>query len=178
MRNPPSIENSSQRKKQEQAGDFTMGSLIWLVVLPACLVVAGIIVRRPLRQFAEEIHVDRARELFRQQREWLEARFLGALAKVDPAERLRWEEAHWHDEVLWARDRQTRGLLAMIGVHFDTNPFDDLAETAPRHSTALFEYRKGRWCAEGKRLDEIRPDEAVRRNQRFEPVIMHPRRVV
>ncbi|HMB04273.1 MAG TPA: hypothetical protein VKP69_11115 [Isosphaeraceae bacterium] len=77
-----------------------MWLLIWMVVLPACLVVAGIIVRRPVRQFAEELHVDRARELFRRQREWLEARFLGALAKVDPTERVRWEEAHWHDEVL------------------------------------------------------------------------------
>jgi hypothetical protein len=155
--------------------DLPMGLLIWVVVLPACLVVAGIIVRRPVRQFAEEMHVDHARELFRQQREWLEARFLGALAKVDPAERVRWEEAHWHDEVLWARDRQTRRLLALIGVHFDAAPFDDLAEATPRHATALFEFRKGRWCAEGKRLDEIRPDEAVRRNQRFERVVTHHR---
>lgn len=152
-----------------------MGMLIWLVILPACMVAAGLIVRRPLRQFTEEMHVDHARELFRMQREWLEARFLGALAKVDSAERLRWEDAHWHDEVLWARDRQTRRLLAMIGVHFDAAPFDDLAGVAPRHSTALFEFRKGHWCADGKRLDEIRPDEAVRRNQRFERVVTHPR---
>jgi hypothetical protein len=152
-----------------------MGFLIWLVILPACLVAAGIIVRRPLRQFTEEMHVDHARELFRMQREWLEARFLGALAKIDPAERLRWEDACWHDEVLWARDRQTRRLLALIGVHFDATLFDDLAGSAPRHATALFEFRKGRWCADGKRLDEIRPDEAVRRNQRFERVVTHPR---
>jgi hypothetical protein len=63
----------------------------------------------------------------------------------------------------------------MIGVHFDAAPFDDLAGVAPRHATALFEFRKGHWCADGKRLDEIRPDEAVRRNQRFERVVMHPR---
>jgi hypothetical protein len=152
-----------------------MGFLIWLVILPACMVAAGIIVRRPLRQFTEELHVDHARELFRMQREWLEARFLGALAKIDPAERPRWEDACWHDEVLWARDRQTRRLLALIGVHFDATPFEDLAGAAPRHATALFEFRKGRWCADGKRLDEIRPDEAVRRNQRFERVVTHPR---
>ncbi len=100
----------------------------------------------------------------------------GALAKVDPPERLRWEDAHWHDEILWARDRHTRRLLALIGVHFDSDPFDDPADSCPRHATALFEFRKGRWAAEGKRLDEIRPDEAVRRNQRFEPVVTHPRR--
>ena len=92
-------------------------------------------------------------------------------ARSTPIERLRWEDAHWHDEVLWARDRQTRRLLALIGVHFDADPFDDLPDSAARHATALFEFRKGRWHAEGKRLDEIRPDEAVRRNQRFEPVV-------
>jgi hypothetical protein len=153
-----------------------MGLVIWGMVLPACLLAAWFILRRPVRQFAEELHVDHARELFRLQREWLEARFLSALAKIDPIERIRWEDAHWHDEVLWARDRQTRSFLALIGVHFDGQAFDELGEPRPRHSTALFEYRKGRWCAEGKRLDEIRPDEAVFRSQRFEPVVTQPRR--
>ena len=37
----------------------------------------------------------------------------------------------------------------------------------PRHATALFEFRKGRWHVEGKRLDEVRPDEAIGRNQRL-----------
>jgi hypothetical protein len=154
-----------------------MGLIIWVGVIPTCLIAAWLILRRPLRNFAEEIHVDHARDLFRQQREWLEARFLGALAKGDPTEAARWDEAHWHDEVLWARDRQTRRLLALICVHFDANPFDDLSEPGPRHATALFEFRKGCWRAEGRRLDEVRPDEAVRRNQRFEPVVTHHRRV-
>jgi hypothetical protein len=128
----------------------------------------------------EDLHVDRARASFRQQREWLEARFLAALGKIDPIERVRWEDAHWHDEVLWARDRQSRVLLALIGVHFDdpaAAPYDDFGGPKPRHSTALFEFRKGRWHAEGKRLD-VRPDEVVLRGQRFEPVVLHTRRVL
>jgi hypothetical protein len=153
-----------------------MGLIIWGGVLPACGIAAWLILRRPVRQFAEEMHVDHARDLFRQQREWLEARFLGALAKVDPLERIRWEDAHWHDEVLWARDRQTRVFLALIGVHFDAIAFDEIGEPRPRHATALFEFRKGRWVVEGKRLDEVRPDEAVLRGHRFEPVATHPRR--
>ena len=136
------------------------------------------LVRRPIRQFAEELQVDRARGQFRQQREWLEARFLSALARIDPLERVLWEDAHWHDEILWARDRQTRRFLALIGVHFDGPTDDELGAGCPRHATALFEYRRGRWCADGKRLDEIRPDEAVLRNHRFEPVVTHPRRPV
>jgi hypothetical protein len=155
-----------------------MGWIVWGGVLLTCLVAAWLILRGPLRQLSEEVHAERARELFRQRREWLEADFLGALAKADPPERLRWEDAHWHDEIHWARDRQTRRLSALIGVHFSSGLFDDdFPDLAARHATALFEFRKGRWHAEGKRLDEVRPDEVVRRNQRFEPVIMHPRRV-
>ena len=153
-----------------------MGFLIWVGVVPPCLVAAWLLLRRPLRQFREDRHVGRARELFRLQREWLEARFLGSLAKVDPLERVRWEDAHWHDEVIWARDRQSRAFLALIGVHFDATSFDDLGDPRPRNATALFEYRKGRWFAEGKRLDELRPDEAVLRGHRFEAVITQPRR--
>src|SRR3954447_20414522 len=155
-----------------------MGLLIWAGVLLICIVVAWMVLRRPLRQKIEDVHIDHARELFHQQREWLEARFISALSHADPAEGHRWESAHWHDEVLWARDRQTRHLLALVGVHFEPGPFDLLQ--GPRHATALFEFHKGHWHVEGKRLDEMRPDEAVGRDQRYEAVAVsppHPRRV-
>jgi len=152
-----------------------MSQFIWMGILPACLIAFVLIVRRPARQFAEEIHLDHARELFRQQREWLEPRFLTALGKADPIEGIRWEEAQWHNEILWARDRQTRRLLAMIAVHFNASPFEDAGEPFTRHATALFEFRKGRWFAEGKRLDEVQPNELVGRNQRFEAVVLNRR---
>ena len=155
------------------------GLLIWAGILPVCLVVTWFILRRPLRQIVEDVHVDHARELFHQQREWLEARFISSLVRADPAEAQRWEAAQWLDEVLWARDRQTRHLLALVCVHFEPAPFELLQ--MPKHATALFEFRKGRWQAEGKRLDEVRPDEAIGRNQRFEAVAVSPpppRRVV
>jgi hypothetical protein len=155
-----------------------MESLIWAGILVVCGLAAWLVLRRPLRQKIEDVHVDHARELFHQQREWLEARFISALSHADPTEGHRWESAHWHDEVLWARDRQTRHLLTLACVHFEPGPFDLLQ--GPRHATALFEFRRGRWHAEGKRLDEIRPDEAIGRNQRYEAVAIsppHPRRV-
>jgi len=155
-----------------------MGWLIGAGILLICAVVAWMIVRWPLRQIVEDVHVDHARELFHQQREWLEARFISALTRADPTEGSRWESAHWHDDVLWARDRQTRHLLALVCVHFESGPFELLH--VARHATALFEFRKGHWHVEGKRLDEMRPDEAVGRDQRYEAVTVsshHPRRV-
>jgi hypothetical protein len=155
---------------------MNMGWLIWAGILPLCLIVTFLLLQRPIRLFLEDLHVDQARETFHHQREWLEARFVTALDRVDPLEGARWDEAKWHDEVLWARDRQTRTLLALVCVHFEAAPFDH-----GRLATAVFEYRKGRWCADGKRLDETRPDQVVGRNRPFEPVeIVQPsaRRVV
>ena len=85
-----------------------------------------------------------------------------ALDRIDPLEGARWDEAKWHDEILWARDRQTRCLLALVCVHFDgrTRSTSTLAAAWPQ---LVFEYRKGRWCADGKRLDETRPDQVVGR---------------
>lgn len=150
--------------------------LIWAGVLPLCLIVTFLLLQRPIRLFLEDLHVDQARESFHLQREWLEARFVTALERADPGEAARWEEARWRDEVLWARDRQSRCLLALVCVHFQVGPFDH-----GRVATAVFEYRKRRWCADGKRLDEIRPDQVVGRNRPYEPVeVVQPsaRRVV
>jgi hypothetical protein len=147
------------------------------LTLAGCFCAAWLILRLSFRRVLDVMRVEQARELFRRQREWLEVAFLTSLAKADPGERLRWEDAHWHDEILWARDRQTRRLLALIGVHFDPHSFDQDIETRPRHATVVFEFHKGRWRADGKRLDRTRPDEAFLRNQRFEPVTIPPRRV-
>jgi hypothetical protein len=143
-----------------------MGWLIWVTLLPGLVAAGWYLAARPLRGFLVGLRFDQARLQFHQQREWLEARFLSALSRTDPLEAVRWDDAHWQNEVRWARDRQTHRLLALIGVEFDTNPFEDTV----RHATALFEYRKGRWIADGKHVDALRPDEALLRHVRYQPV--------
>jgi len=149
-----------------------MALLICAGILLACVIVGWFALRRPVRQIVEEVHVDRARELFHQQREWLEARFISALGHGDPVEAARWESAQWHDEVLWARDRQSRRLLALVRVDFELTPFD--TSHGSRHATAIFEFRKGHWAVEGKRLDEMLPGEVVGRDQPYEAVTLSP----
>jgi hypothetical protein len=145
-----------------------MAILIGVGTLCVCGLVAWAVLWRPFRQIIEDVRVDHARAQFHQQREWLEARFITALARADSAEGKRWEAAQWHDEVLWARDRKTRRLLALVCVHFEPDPFD--LSLVQRHATALFEFCGGRWKTDGKRLDEMRPAEAVARDHRFEAV--------
>ena len=88
------------------------------MLLPASLAMAYLILRRPIREICEEVGFEKARLRFRQQREWLEARFLSALGRIDPEEQERWEDADWRDEVAWARDRKTRTLNALVAVRF------------------------------------------------------------
>ncbi len=149
-----------------------MGWLIGAGILPLCIFAAWCILHRPLRVFFEDMHVDQAREAFRRRREHLEAEFVTSLGRIDREEGLRWEDARWKDEVVWARDRQTRCLLALVGVQFDPDIYEP--SRARRHATAVFEFQQGRWKADGKRLDQIRPSEAVGRNRRYEPVVVVP----
>ncbi len=144
-----------------------MGMLIGSGIVAACLVAAWLIIRRPLRQVFEEVHFEQARVLFRREREWLEARFVTATSRLDPADGQRWDSAFWHDEIVWARDRDTRRLLALVCVHFDA-PFDALHD--PGCATALFEFHGGRWHADGRRLDLTRPEQAVGHDQPFEAI--------
>ena len=152
-----------------------MGPFLGGVVLPMSIVIVLRLLRPGLRRLFEDVHIDQARALFRREREWLEARFLTALAKLEPHEAARWDDARWLDEVVWARDRKSRRLLALVGVRLPAaGPFDD--DAAPRHATALFEFHKGRWHADGKRLDRTLPAQAFAGNNRIEPVAVANRR--
>ena len=143
------------------------GSIIWGIILPASAVAGWYFARRPLSVLLEGLRFDHARAAFRQGREWHEARFLRALALSDPMEAIRWDDAQWLNQVRWARDRQTHRLYALVGVEFDVNPFD---ESCIRYATAFFEYRKGKWIADGRHVDALQPDEAIRQHRRYEAV--------
>ncbi len=151
----------------------------WFIVaglLPICFAAMVAVLRSTLHGMAgPSPQWERARDEFRLRREWLEAQFLDGLAQLDPAERRRWEQASWHDEVAWARDRQTGRFLALVEVHFDGNACKRELDAAKQHATIVFEYVRGQWRTDGRRLDELRPQEALRRNFRYEPVTPPPK---
>ena len=153
---------------RESGGESTMALLIAAAVLSGCILASWAILRRPVRRIVEDVRLEHARALFHRNRERLEARFLTALERTEPTESELWESAHWHDDVLWARDRQTNHLLALTCVEFEPEPFELSSER--RHATAIFEFHNGHWCAQGKHFDEIRPDEAIDLFRRFETV--------
>ena len=153
---------------RESGGESTMGLLIAAAVLTVCFLATWAVLRRPVGRIVEDVRIEHARALFHRNRERLEARFISALERSDATESELWESAHWHDDVLWARDRQTHHLLALTCVDFEPEPFEFSPER--RHATAIFEFHNGHWCAQGKHLDELRPDEAIDLFRRFETV--------
>lgn len=136
---------------------------LWILatLVPVCGAAVWLCVRTFLLRLAESQVAFHAREQFRRRREHLEADFLRALELRAPMESLRWEDARWEDDVVWARDRRSRRLIALVSVSFEAEH-----DQPEQHATAVFTYRSGRWHAEGEVLDAF--DAAVAARHRFE----------
>jgi len=82
--------------------------LYWLIPLLVIAILALVIVIwRPLRSFGKEMQIERARELFKLQRERLEAQFLKAAAATGKPRGLRWKDCQWDDAVEFVRERSS-----------------------------------------------------------------------
>src|SRR5262245_197068 len=91
--------------------------LLWFFGLAVVFVgVAVALCWRPLRAFGQEMHLERARELFKLQRERLEAKSFTAAAASGGPRGLRWKECQWGPEVEFARERSTREIVALVSV--------------------------------------------------------------
>src|SRR4051794_14143261 len=88
----------------------------WVVLALAVLAVLGWLGWRRLHRFGSQVAVERARELFKLQRERLEAQFLQAAAATGKPRGLRWKDCQWEDTVEFVRDRQTGQVHALVGV--------------------------------------------------------------
>lgn len=143
---------------------------MWLWVIPLCLIVAALAVAmvwRPARLFGQEIQAERARELFRLQRERLEAQFLPAAAATGKPRGLRWMECSFDVIFELARDRRTRQIVGFVPVtiRFEAVEGSDM-EGLPavgnlRNATAVFFFQKGQWQTAGKAVFNMNPSEAL-----------------
>lgn len=134
-------------------------ALTGLLILAVCW--------RRLRTFGRAVAVERARELFRLQRERLEAQFLTAAARTGKPRGLRWVDCQWEDGVEFVRERQSGQIAALVGVtiQFEAVPGSDM-EGLPavgnlRNASAVFFFHAGHWQTVGKAVFNKNPDEAV-----------------
>ena len=155
-----------------------MGAWWWVVLGVAVgVALAVILLRRPLRRLGGEIQIERARELFKLQRERLELKFLSAAAASGKPRGLHWKQCIFEGDPAFARDRKTRQLVVLVPV---TIKFEAVAggdmEGLPavnnlRNASAVFYFHAGQWHTSGKAVFNMNPGEALHhfRNQ-YEPI--------
>jgi hypothetical protein len=150
----------------------------WVLGLALVIVVVALVVWRPLSILGREIHIERVRELFRLQREKLEAQFLREAQASGKPRGLRWLDCQFDSDVQFARDRSTRQIVALVGVtiQFEAIEGSDM-EGLPavgnlRNASAVFFFQRGHWLTAGKAVFNMNPGEAVERfKAQYEPIV-------
>jgi hypothetical protein len=147
---------------------------MWPWLVPPLVLIAGgaaVYFGRRLRTFGRAVSAAKARELFRLQRERLEAQFLRAAAATGKPRGLRWVDCEWENEVTFVRERQTGQFAALVGVtiQFEAIPGSDM-EGLPavgnlRNASAVFFFHGGHWQTVGKAVFNKNPEEAVQHFQ-------------
>jgi hypothetical protein len=143
---------------------------MWYWLTPLIVLAAGafvVLLVRSLRSFGSQVQVERARELFRLQRERLEAQFLTAAAQTGKPRGLLWKDCQWESDAVFVRDRQHGQIAALVGVtiQFEAVPGGDM-EGLPavgnlRIASAVFFFTKGNWTTVGRAIFNLNPHEAL-----------------
>jgi len=145
-----------------QLADFILAGLVIGVVLVVLSLLAYFVIRW-LKATSPELAAAR----FQQQREHLEADFFHAAARSGKPRGLRWKECDWERESVFARDKKSGELTALVGVtiQFEAIEGSDM-EGLPavgnlRHASGVFFFRGGRWRTAGKAVFNLDPRETL-----------------
>ena len=146
--------------------------VVWGVIAAFLLLSAAVVFLRPLwRRRREEARVLRARRLFHQRREWLEADFLSIASRSGKPRGLNWAECEFDNGLALARDRRTGQLRALVGVtvRFDAGEGGGSIAGASvgnlRAATAVFRFDGVHWATDGRAIFNLNPAETIQRFQ-------------
>jgi hypothetical protein len=150
---------------------------VWMsLAVVGGLVILGVLSAPGLLRAARRRELGQAVQLFRRQREMLEAKFVELAAGQGKPRGLIWKQVDWRPGVSFGRDLHS-GLLtafASIKISFEAVPGGDMEEVAAvsaiRDAVAVFHYRRGRWGTGGKALFNMSSTDALARlRDQFEP---------
>lgn len=147
-----------------------MSPIWWIVggvVLLPLLGVVAVLLWQRLAAAKAEARLRAARQQFRRQREWLEARFFTMASESGRPRGLAWVECDFADEVAFARDKQTGDLRALVAVNISFEALEGGGmEDNPnvgriRAATAVFLHRAGNWETDGRAIMNLDPRQAI-----------------
>src|SRR5262245_56702985 len=104
---------------------------LWLLALLLALTLVFVLLAwNRLKRWGDQVQLARARELFHLQHERLQADFLRAAAATGKPRGLIWVECLFESELEFARDRQTRRLMALVAatVRFEAVAGSDMED--------------------------------------------------
>ena len=148
-----------------------MSHAIILVLVFCVAALAGVataIAIRPMRLARQAEWLARAQRDFHRQREPLEARFIDRAAARGKPRGLRWVDVDFDDEVVYARDRRSRQLKALVAIEVSFEAvagggMEDVENVAKaKAATAEFLHDGSRWTTEGKVYFNLAPSATVK----------------
>ena len=148
-----------------------MGNAIFFLSAIA-IVVASVMVLavalRPIRAARQAEKLARAQRDFHRQREQLEAKFIERASSSGKPRGLRWTDVLFDDDVVYARDRHTGGLKALVAIEVSFEAIEGggmeevEAVSNVRAATAEFLHDGTRWMTEGRVFFNLAPSATVK----------------
>jgi hypothetical protein len=129
---------------------------------------AALLAMRPLRAARHAEKLARAQRDFHRQRELLEAKFIERASATGKPRGLRWSDVDFDDDVLYARDRRTRRLKALVAIEVSFEAIEGggmeevEAVSRVRAATAEFLHDGDRWTTHGRVYFNLAPSAAVK----------------
>ena len=155
-----------------------MSNLTLLLIVVPVIFMLGLLLAAPglARRFRRRQEVS-AVDLFRMQREQLEAKFFDLARGRGIPRDLRWVECDWLPEVTWGRAIEDGMLTAFVGVNirFEAIEGGDMEDVEAvglvRDAAAIFHFQDGRWGTGGRAMFNMDPHAAIERLAgQYEPV--------
>ncbi|MFM7206524.1 MAG: hypothetical protein ACKO4T_07650 [Planctomycetaceae bacterium] len=145
--------------------------LVHVAITAGIAVLAAVAVAmalRPIRAAREAERLARAQRDFHRQREPLEAKFIERAAGSGKPRGLRWLDVEFDDDVLYARDRRTQRLKALVAIEVSFEAVEGggmeevEAVSRVRAATAEFLHDGDRWTTQGRVYFNLAPSAAVK----------------
>jgi hypothetical protein len=152
-------------------GGVAVNTVLGLAVTFCIAAAAGVataLALRPIRLARETEKIARAQRDFHRQREPLEAKFIERAAASGKPRGLRWADVDFDDDVVYARDRRSGRLKALVAVEVQ---FEAVEGGGMEHvenvalskaATAEFLHDGTRWITEGRIYFNLAPTAAVK----------------
>jgi len=144
-----------------------VGVVLGIVALLGAIWWFGPAALRSWQAAAAEAREKQAKEDFRRGREKLEAQFFATAARRGVPRGLAWVRCDFADEVVFARDKSNRELLALVlvTIGFEAIEGGGMEEVEAvsrlRAASALFRYHGDAWSTDGRPMMNLEPREAI-----------------